>query len=758
MMSVRSTNVYKKLILSHTVIILIISVLLGCASLVFFNWNYNEEIKKYNEQMLVQKTMSFQTSIMNTLTETSYMILSNFQGRNDVTRLFDGPVQPSDWKITQAYVYLQNIVSQNSKVIESISVYCLENKLFLSTVSGVNHMDTDSASVQWMAGRFEALMETSQCLLYERPIDIYSTGDSISSRIMLYTSYPLSPLSGGGEGLLCITIRNSYLESLLNDNQTEPLNMTFLLTSDGNPVNRLSGFPETLLNDSSFTERLSTDESFLYTHDGSSYCISSQKADGPESSVRTGFRIVNASLTDSFHGRSTYFVWFLAGVCLGAIAVGLLIAWRFSKSLYRPLKETVTKISKDLPVSKSLVPKSDNEYNIINDYISLLHQKASNNLELIYHTVITNLLTVPLQAQEIEKQLFSAGIEFTHPSFIVCMAELKENAFSEGNALSFFQLKEEILLLSDGSISFHAAFPEEGRLGILINANQFPVGIPEKIHSVIRDNCGIYCKLYYSSPICDVEDIHRSYSMLLRMRRYEYFFPDRIFFDMAEFYRKDLSVAHLSTGISAGLAPLLRSRKKEGIRELLEHMRNEIETGDYSYESCNSRITKMIYILSEYIKEVSLEKDFPLETVHNTLSSLDDISEFTGQYLETVDAVYQTLDSRNQSQSMDVVRRIQDYILENLQSDISLDDAARLVSLSPQYVSRLFRDGIGITFVAFIKKCKMEKARELLRKSGKNVDQVAEELGYNSTAYFIKNFKDAYGITPKAYQRQEPIT
>lgn len=48
----------------------------------------------------------------------------------------------------------------------------------------------------------------------------------------------------------------------------------------------------------------------------------------------------------------------------------------------------------------------------------------------------------------------------------------------------------------------------------------------------------------------------------------------------------------------------------------------------------------------------------------------------------------------------------------------------------------------------------MERASELLRQGEMNVDQVAVSLGYNSTAYFIKNFKDSYGVTPKAYQKR----
>lgn len=750
MMTARRNNVYKKLIISHTAIILVVSLLLGLAAFAYFNWNYKEDIKTYNEQLLAQKKINFNSTIINKLTEDSYAILSNFQGRNDVTKLFDTALEPSDWKITRAYVFLNNMMSQDSQMIESISVYCPENQLFLSTTSGANHMNPTSPGVQWMVSRMEDFMMTNQRLVYERPVDIYMSGDT-SPRIMLYTSYPLSPISGveGRNGLLCITIRNSFVENLLNDNTNSELNMTVLLSPEGELINPLSGFPEKALEDESFQNLLESAGSFLYTLNNLQYVISLQSADYPDSTVFTGFQLLNASPASTYRHSSSLFVWFLIAVCVSSFLIGLLLAWQSSKRLYRPLKETVTKITSDLTNFST-----ENEYGIINDYINQLHLKASNNLSLICQAVIGNLLTAPLDAQEIEKQLFSAGIDFPHPAFMTCSVELDPTQPLSSSAL--LKLADDICMLSDSTMCLHAAPLRDRQVGILINGNIFPHNLSEQILNAIQASCGTSAKIFSSSRIEDIEDINRNYAMLQRMRRYEYFFPDQIFFNMSDFYKKDLSMAYLSSKVPTNPATLLRNRKIDEIASLLQSIKSDIQENDYSFESCNNRITKMIYFLSEYIKEIHLENEFPLEAVHNMLGSLPNINVFIKKYLETVEAIYQMLDRRSQSQNAGVVQQIQDYIMANLKNDISLEDAANIVSLSPPYVSRLFRDTMGITFVAFIKKCKMEKAKELLCQNDKNVDQVAEELGYNSTAYFIKIFKDTFGVTPKAYQRQKP--
>lgn len=736
------------MIFSHTVILLFASIFLGFSAFLYFNWNYHEEIKKNNELLLTQKKINFTANITDRLTENSYTILSNYQGRTAVTKLFDTTLAPSDWKITQAYTFLNNIVLQNSQFLESISIYCPENRLFLSTVSGSNHMAPDDPSVQWMEGRMESLMASGQTLLFARPIDIYMAGDS-SPRIMLYSPYPLSPQSGESsrKGLLCITIRNSYLENLLNDSTLASSNMTFLLSPEGSLLNRQSGFPEEILAEKRFQSLLSEQESFLYRFKGSDYVVSRQSADG-SSSVLTGFTIVNVTLTDSFHKRSASFLWILTGICLAAIGIGLFIAFRFSKNLYRPLKETVTKISLDFPALSA-----DNEYGAINDYISRLHQKASDSQGLLYHSLIRSLLTVPMEASEIEKQLFSAQTDFPHSSFLVCSVGF--TSAQAQSALPLLQVMKELRMLSDSSISVHAVLLEEQQLGILANADNFSPDFPLQIQGLIREKCGMGGKVYYSSRFEFLEDTYRHYSSLLRMRRYEYFFPKQELYDMDVFRKKDLSASHLSTKLSA-LPAILRSRKTNEILSLLGNMRTEIESGNFSYESCNSQIIRLIYMLSEYIRESCLEKELPLEEVYDALASLPDIDVFTAEYLKTVEAAYQMLDSRSQNQNAFLFRQMQDYIWKHLKNDISLNEVAEQMSLAPTYVSKLFRECTGVSFVSFVKKCKMEKAKELLAQNDRNVDQVAMELGYNSTAYFIKLFKDTYGITPKVFQKQVP--
>ena len=752
MTAVRSRKFYQKLIWSYTSLTLVLLLLVGSSSYAFFNWNYNQEVKRTNEQMLEQKASSLMTGVVEELTGISYNLLSNYQGRNEVTRLFDDELRPSDWKITEAYLCLSNIVRQNSRLIESISVYYPDAGLFLSTVSGSNYLDRDNAQCQEMIRQIERRMETGQSIAYESSFDIYRDSESRSeSRITLYTSYPYSPYTAGEKGLMSIAVHNSYIAELLNGSDPNDGDLIFCITESGDLINAdEAGTVQELLASDSFQKKLQSGDSFRFRYGTNHYIFSSSMLDRfGTAPLRTGWRFVQASPLDNFYGRSRSFLAFLVVICLTIVLLGMILAKVFSKNLYRPLKDTVTRIVQDTP------PEAlENEYEIINNYVAALHQKASSNQELVYQTVINSLITRQLDIQEIDRMLFSADIEFEHPVFLVGLLSFSQQNSEKDSYAQTLLLRNRLCRQSGPTGKIYAVLMENETIGVLYNTSDATAQAAEALFSVVQKNCSRAFRLLVSSPIRSAEYLHSAYAVLKQMDRYVYFFPEQTLFLESELYIKELSSREFPIPIKTLLPPLLKNHSLTEIQNLLERLRDEIEAKDYSFETCNSKIIETIYMLTEYIRQNHLEKDLPPETIYSRLSTMPDIQAFIPEFLEIVSAADQLLNMRSQNHNLDVVRRVQEYIYANLQNDISLDDAARTVSLSPPYVSRIFRDIAGINFVSYVKKCKMERASELLRQGEMNVDQVAVSLGYNSTAYFIKNFKDSYGVTPKAYQKR----
>ena len=110
---------------------------------------------------------------------------------------------------------------------------------------------------------------------------------------------------------------------------------------------------------------------------------------------------------------------------------------------------------------------------------------------------------------------------------------------------------------------------------------------------------------------------------------------------------------------------------------------------------------------------------------------------------------------KNQSlRTEDFGQQLKQYIVENYSRDISLNDIADHFSLSPNYMSLVFKKTLDSTFKEYLNRFRCEKAKELLRQPDIRVAEVSAMVGITNVNTFIRIFKKDCGISPGQYQAQ----
>lgn len=102
-----------------------------------------------------------------------------------------------------------------------------------------------------------------------------------------------------------------------------------------------------------------------------------------------------------------------------------------------------------------------------------------------------------------------------------------------------------------------------------------------------------------------------------------------------------------------------------------------------------------------------------------------------------------------------VIMGITRYLQEHLEEELSLSVLAEEFHLNAQYVSQLFKNEIGVGFLAYLTNIRMEKAKKLLFSTSLSVAEIARQTGYKDYRVFTKVFKKAEGITPSQYRKLE---
>ncbi|MDD2200156.1 MAG: helix-turn-helix domain-containing protein, partial [Bacteroidales bacterium] len=93
-----------------------------------------------------------------------------------------------------------------------------------------------------------------------------------------------------------------------------------------------------------------------------------------------------------------------------------------------------------------------------------------------------------------------------------------------------------------------------------------------------------------------------------------------------------------------------------------------------------------------------------------------------------------------------------DYIHDQYATLLTLETAASRIPISPHYLSHLFRDELGMTFLEYVTRVRMEKARELLRTTTLHIREIASHVGYEDAGYFTRVFRKINGISPNRYR------
>jgi len=100
-----------------------------------------------------------------------------------------------------------------------------------------------------------------------------------------------------------------------------------------------------------------------------------------------------------------------------------------------------------------------------------------------------------------------------------------------------------------------------------------------------------------------------------------------------------------------------------------------------------------------------------------------------------------------------LVRRVEEYVDQNLERDIGLPELARLCYMSVDHFLRSYRAARGITPYRYVLEQRLRRASTMLRTTSEPVAAIAVKCGFHSPSHFSTRFHAAFGISPTHFRR-----
>lgn len=98
-----------------------------------------------------------------------------------------------------------------------------------------------------------------------------------------------------------------------------------------------------------------------------------------------------------------------------------------------------------------------------------------------------------------------------------------------------------------------------------------------------------------------------------------------------------------------------------------------------------------------------------------------------------------------------------DTIHANYRNPLTLEQLADICSLSPSYLTKIFKDSFKVTPIQYLINYRIERACHMLLQEDLSIEDIALKNGFNSANYFSRIFKQVVGISPKKYRHEEHI-
>lgn len=174
-------------------------------------------------------------------------------------------------------------------------------------------------------------------------------------------------------------------------------------------------------------------------------------------------------------------------------------------------------------------------------------------------------------------------------------------------------------------------------------------------------------------------------------------------------------------------------------------------------EVIKARVLELMVVLSRAAVEGGAHLEMILGLNLNYLqmvsdfNSFDEISYWLIQILEKfTESVFHLGDDVENS---DLIFKAIYFIRDHYSQNIKLEDAAREVHLSPSYFSRVFKKEVGMTFIKFLNKVRVEESKAYMANRNYSLSEIAQLVGFQDQSYFTRIFKKFEEVPPGKFRK-----
>ena len=223
-----------------------------------------------------------------------------------------------------------------------------------------------------------------------------------------------------------------------------------------------------------------------------------------------------------------------------------------------------------------------------------------------------------------------------------------------------------------------------------------------------------------------------------------------------------IEYSHPSYNLELQLVSELKLCLKEKARLTLDKI-NDLEQPIYSSNPIRAKKISLVAWTAVFTK-AALETNIKPEELYNLkaffiayIDNMVDKEELETFEYTMLNEYIDYIKDRQSSTYHYPICNVVKYIYDHVEEKLSVTSIASRFKLSPDYLSKCFKEEVGISISPFIKSNKIKIAKSYLMYSEMSTQEITKKLNYCNTAYFANSFKQELGISPSEYRKSHSI-
>jgi len=396
--------------------------------------------------------------------------------------------------------------------------------------------------------------------------------------------------------------------------------------------------------------------------------------------------------------------------------------------------------------------------------LSRLRMQLNESLPLLRERFMERLVSSCLHAETIRRKLDYFEIPLHGPSFIALVIDIncprgKKEQGDEQELLLFaaYNIVQEQLAQHGSGMAFRT---RDDRLGVILQGvlEQLELSA-QRTAEQARNSLEKYLRLSASVGIGrktgSLEEISSSYQEALSSLDYMFLLGQG----------KVISIWDVEFGQTAAiyaadweqkLAGSLKTGSMSQVSAVLAAWFRQLRGGGVTVDRCHSILYHILIAMMKHAEETGLSDESPIPAESFAKVAAFRTLDEAQSWIENIcgDMLAKLTEQRS-SRIRSLMETAEAYIRSHYHDeDLSLQQVCSHLFLSVSYFSSLFKQHAGCTFVEYVTRIRMDKAKELLAATSLKSYQIAEKVGYGDPQYFSVLFKRHTGQTPKEYRLQ----